>query len=332
MDEPAAHEVGARWLAAMRAGDWEAAWRQTDRLELPRRNRQRGEPTFRPAAHHLHWDGTPFAGRSVLVRCEHGLGDTLQYLRFVPLVAAQAREMHLMAQPPLVRLLEGAPGLGQVHDGWQGAHTWPRCEVEIEVMELAYAFRATPATVPPPYPQLAAQARARSRLRLPRGDGRLRVGLLWAASDWDTTRSIPWDALRPLLGLRHLHCFALQQGRAVREAEGSAVEPLWRRTAAVEDAARAMLELDLVVSIDGMPAHLAATLGVPTWLVLKHQADWRWADHGERSPWYPSMRLFRQSRPGDWHGVIERIAAELAAHAEASARTAVPDRQAFSGG
>ena len=84
MDESLAHDVGVRWLAAMRAGDWEAAWRQTDRLELPRRAAQ-SQPGFVRAPRHLTWDGTPFDGRVVRIRCEHGLGDTLQFLRFVPL-------------------------------------------------------------------------------------------------------------------------------------------------------------------------------------------------------------------------------------------------------
>jgi hypothetical protein len=113
VDEALAQDVGRRWLAAMQAGDWEAAWRQTDRLELPRRAAQGQPGASRARRHHLTWDGTPFDGRVVRVRCEHGLGDTLQFLRFVPLVAAQARELHLMVQPPLVRLLHGAPGLGR---------------------------------------------------------------------------------------------------------------------------------------------------------------------------------------------------------------------------
>src|SRR4051812_41575852 len=99
----------------MHAGEWEAAWRHTDRIEMPRRVAQR-RPDFTREPWHLTWDGTPFDGRVVRVRCEQGLGDTLQFLRFVPLVTARASTVHLMVQPPLLRLLQGAPGLGQVHD------------------------------------------------------------------------------------------------------------------------------------------------------------------------------------------------------------------------
>ncbi len=312
MDPLLPAEVGALWTAAMRGGDWEAAWRQTDQLEIPRRQAQ-SQPGFERQPWHLCWDGSPFQGRSVLVRCEHGLGDTLLFLRFVERLNRRARELHVMVQPPLVRLLQQAHGLGQVHDGWLGPD-WPEHEVEIEVMELAYALRATAATVPPPYPHLAAQARRHSTLRLDDGDGRLRIGLFWATSDWGPSRSVPWPALAPLLQVPNARFHVLQQGPPAQEAVGVAgIEPLWRRTARIEDSAAALLQLDLVIGIDGMLAHLAASLGRPTWLLLKHEADWRWMEGRADSPWYPSARLFRQRRPGDWAGLVEEVAATLAA-------------------
>lgn len=323
MDAWAREQSGARWLAAMRAGDWEAAWRETDAMEADRRAGRvpRDE-------HHLFWDGTPPDGRCVLVRCEHGLGDTLQFLRFVPELARRARELHFMVQPPLVELLRGAPGLGRVHNGWLGPD-WPAHEVELEVMELAYAARATAATVPPPYPHLAARARRLSSITLP-SDGRPRVGLLWASSHWDPSRSIPWQAMAPLLGLTGLHFFALQQGPAAAEAlRGPArVELLGERTATIEAAAAAMLQMDLVIGIDGMPAHLAAMLGRPTWLLLKHEADWRWMDRRADTPWYPTMRLFRQPRPGDWAGAVRQVvdaAARLGAATSQPAESLLED-------
>lgn len=291
----------------MRAGDWEAAWQQTDRLELPRRKQQQ-LPGFVPQAHHLRWDGTPFAGRSVLVRCLHGLGDTLQYLRFVPAIAAQARELHFLVQPMLLNLLRGAPGLDQVSNAWTD-HP-PAHEVEIEVMELAYALRCTAATVPPPYPHLGARVAGTVALPLASRDGSLRVGLLWAASDWDPSRSMPLEALAPLFRVPGLSLYSLQQGpaRCDPAAQRWGIVPLWQHTESIEAAAAAMLEMDLVIAVDGMPAHLAATLGRPTWLLLKHDADWRWMDHGSTSPWYPSMRLFRQAPGGSWAAVAQQVA------------------------
>ena len=225
LTEAELRDVGARWEAAMRAGHWEAAWQQTDRIELPRRLRQR-EPGFVPGPQHLRWDGTPLAGRSVLVRCLHGLGDTLQFMRFVPQLASQASELHFLVQPSLLDLLQSAPGLGQVSNAWTD-HPPPH-EVEIEVMELAYALRSTPATVPPPDPRLSDWVGTRQVFVLPAEPAQRRVGLLWAASDWDPTRSIPLEQLEPLLSMPGVRWFDLQQGEHPRDPR---MVPLWRQTA-----------------------------------------------------------------------------------------------------
>ena len=309
----------------MRAGDWAAAWHCTDRLEAPRRHAQH-LPGFTREPHHLVWDGTPFDGRSVLVRCEHGLGDTLQFSRFLPELARRARELHVMAQPHLLSLLRRVPRIGLVHDGWAGPN-WPAHELEVEVMELAYALRASPATLAAPLP-LAAHVEPMPGLD--DGSGRLRVGLLWAASDWDTSRSLPLQALQPLLAMPRVRWFSLQQGPASQamDATGWPIEPLWRRTANIEDAASAMLAMDLVVSIDGMPAHLAASLGRPTWLLLKHDADWRWGAQQDTTPWYPSMRLLRQPGPGDWMGLLAEVGRRLQALTCAPTATSATGRPA----
>jgi hypothetical protein len=308
LSEDPVPEVAGDWFAAMRAGDWESAWRATDRIEVPRRARQ-ASPGFIRRPEHLRWDGTPLAGRTVLVRCEHGLGDTLQFMRFVPVLGAAT--VHLMVQPHLVRLLRNAPGLGQVHDYWTDEAP-PAHEVDIEVMELAYATRCTLATVPPPYPHLRAQL-PRSRLLPARDQDRLRVGLLWAASDWDSSRSLSLAAMALVFEIPGVEFFSLQQGPAAADPllREHQVEVLSTRTAQVEMAAAAMCELDLVITVDGMAAHLAGTLGRPTWVVLKHQADWRWMDDAKDTPWYPSMRLFRQPRAGDWAGAMQEVANAL---------------------
>lgn len=303
--------IADRWMAAMRRGDWAQAWRETDRVEHARRERER-QSGFVRQPEHLCWDGTPFEGRSVLVRCEHGLGDTIQFIRFVPLVARVGREVHVMVQPALLELFAGAPGLGKVHNGWTAWWPPPPHEVEIEIMELGYALRTTPATVPAPYPHLAERVAGRLPVRV-KSDGRLRVGVVWAASDWDQTRSIQFAALEPLLRVPGAQFFSLQQGAAASDPaiERLGIEPLSRHTQHVADAAAAMLQLDLIVTVDNMVAHLAGTLGRPTWLLLKRDADWRWMDERSDSPWYPSMRLFRQPREGDWDAVARDAAHAL---------------------
>lgn len=312
MKEAPPAEVAAAWMAAMRRGDWEEAWRQTDRIELPRRARQ-GQRGFVRDPQHLRWDGTRFEGRRVLVRCEHGLGDTLQFIRFVPQLAAIAREVHVMMQPALLGLFAGAPQLGTVHNGWTEWWPPPPHEVEVEVMELPYALRVTAQALPLPYRLPRARFAGKLPVDLPR-DGTLRVGLLWAASDWDASRSVTLERLAPLLRVQGARCFSFQQGDAGADplVAQFGIQPLSRHTADVLAAATALLEMDVVITVDNMMAHLAGTLGRPTWVLLKHEADWRWMDGRSDSPWYPAMRLFRQTRPGDWEEVVERAAAALA--------------------
>jgi hypothetical protein len=309
-----ADSIARRWWEAMRRGDYEGAWRETDRIEIPRRRSLSACPhDLRP--HHLLWDGKPFESRDVVIRCNHGLGDTLQFLRFVPAIVERARTVATLVQPPLVTLLRDTPRIGRVLDGWQDPPL-PMERVEIEVMELAYAFRTTPDNVPAPIELRTDRLRERMHGLLPRlSRGGMRVGLIWSASDWDASRSIPLEVLAPLSALQGVRFFSLQQGDpagALHEAPFY-IEPLHRHTQAIVDAAAAMLALDLIITIDGMAAHLAGSLRRPVWVLLKHEADWRWMSGRVDSPWYPTMRLFRQSRPDDWHGVSSRLLEALRA-------------------
>jgi hypothetical protein len=305
-------ETAMEWLEAMYRGDFESAWRATDRIEAPRRALD-SAGMFAHAPHHLLWNGAAFDDRDVVVRCNHGLGDTLQFMRFVPSVVRRAHSVSVLVQPPLVDLLSGTPGLGRVLNGW-AEHPLPENAVEIEVMELAYASRAATGTLP----SALWLPHDRIRMRLPalarhlHGD-RKRVGLIWTPSDWDTSRGIPLYELEPLQTVRHVEFFSLQQGRAAstwREAPFP-LHPLSVHTQDIVDAAAAMLALDLVITVDGMAAHLAGTLGRPVWVLLKHHADWRWMRDRHDSPWYPTMRLYRQPEADDWRSVAHALAAAL---------------------
>jgi hypothetical protein len=296
----------------MLAGDFESAWRETDQVELLRREQERGGAlVWQP--HHLLWNGEPFAGRDVLVRCNHGLGDTLQFARFLPLLTSSAKSVTVMAQPSLVRLLSAIPPMGRIVNGWTDPA--PGHDVEIEVMELAYAFRVTAENLPREVPYFAHE-RVRpfgAEIPLPPAEDALKVGLLWRASEWDASRSIGLHQFAPVARLAKVRLYSLQQG-AGADAESAAaigLRPLSRWTGKIEHAAAAMLELDLVITVDSMVAHLAGALGRPVWLLLQHQADWRWMRARTDSPWYPTMRIFRQPRPGDWAPMVEMLASEL---------------------
>lgn len=308
MSTQAIPDVAADWWAAMRRGDFESAWRATDRIERPRRRAQQ-HPGFERAPQQLRWDGTPPAGRSVAVRCEHGLGDSLMFMRFLPHL--RARELHFLVQPPLVDLLRGAPGLGEVRNYWTD-DPLPAHEVDLEVMELPYALRTTLSDLPPPYPCLHGQLPTQHAVDLPDA-GRLRIGLLWSVSDWGQARSVPLQALQPLSAVEEVDLYSLQQGEAANDPllDRFGIVKLSPRTGSLSMAAAAMAQMDVVITPDAMAAHLAGSLGRAAWVMLLHEADWRWMADRDDSPWYPTARLFRQPRPGDWEGVAAAMAAAL---------------------
>jgi len=298
--EPVARQdLGAAWMRHMREGDWEAAWRVSDAVLRS----HAGEPCWHLPRHEQWiWDGTPLDGKRVLIRCYHGLGDTLQFIRFAPRVKEIAAEVTVWAQPSLIPLLRTARGIDRLlplHDGDVGIDY----DVDVEVMELSHVFRSTPETLPADVPYLHADPAPLET------SGRLAVGIIWKAGDWDERRNVPYPLLAPLADIPGVELHLLQRGSGLAERrEGFGIlsgsdDPT--------EAARVMRALDLVVSIDSMPAHLAGALGVPVWTLLHADPDWRWMRDRDDTPWYPTMRLFRQERPGDWETVIARVADEL---------------------
>lgn len=294
-----AEDLAAVWMRHMRGGDWEAAWGVSDRVLAS----HAGEPCWHLPRHEQWvWDGTPLDGRRVLIRCYHGLGDTLQFIRYAPLVKQIAREVAVWAQPaliPLLRTVRGIDRLLPLHDGGVGIDY----DVDVEVMELPHAFRSTLRTLPSDVPYLHADPAPLS------SSARLAVGIVWKAGDWDERRNVPYPLLAPLARVPGVELHVLQRGSGLDEREegfgilSGSDDPL--------QAARVMRALDLVVTVDSMPAHLAGALGVPVWTLLHAEPDWRWMLGRDDSPWYPTMRLFRQPRPGDWEAVIARVADEL---------------------
>lgn len=307
-DHAAAGDPLRAWMRHMRRGEWEQAWTITDR-ELPLR-------AARPCWHwprHLQyvWTGTPLAGRRVLVRCYHGLGDTIQFIRYAHPLRAVAREVVVWAQPKLLPLLEGMTGIDRLlplHDGAPEADY----DVDVEVMELAHVFRSTPATVPAAIPYLHAEP-----MPLPSAGHGPAVGLVWKAGDWNGQRSIPLGLLEPIARMPGIRLFILQPDAAAAGWRGQFGTFAGELDLAAY--ARALRAMDLLVSVDSMPAHLGGALGVPTWTLLGADADWRWMEGREDTPWYPGMRLFRQEREGDWSPLLARVGDELAAWAKARA-------------
>lgn len=279
------------WVQAMRRSDHAAAWAISERAAALRRPEQRDDPAL---PYHLRWvwDLRPFDGRHVLVRCYHGLGDSIQFLRFLPLLRRRAAYVTLEVQPALVPLLQGGDWADRIVP-FDEARPLPPAQCDIEIMELSFALRAPPALCPAPY--LRAQ---------PAAEARGAIGLCWQAGGWNPGRALDPHLLARLCEGRD--CVSLVPGRSplpVRNPQGS--------PAALLDTARLIAGCALVITVDTMVAHLAGALGRPVWLLLKHDPDWRWTPDTGRSEWYPTMRLYSQGTPGDWASVIAAVARDL---------------------
>jgi len=257
------------------------------------------------------WDGvSDLTGKTLFLLAEQGFGDALQFARFVPLVAARGARVVVEAMPELAPLLAAQPGVAAVVV--KGAPP-PAYDVWVPLLSLAHLLDIEWGTIPAP----TLRPPARLSRSLPRAPGtRLAVGLVWAGKTTPRDRSWPLEALLPLVEDPRLAWFSLQLGPRAADLAASGADvlvrdlgPLLKGFAAT---AAVMADLDLVISIDSAPAHLAGALGRPVWVLLRKVSDWRWRDDGDTTPWYPSMRLFRQADPFDFAGPVAAVKAALA--------------------
>jgi hypothetical protein len=254
-------------------------------------------------------------GKTILLHAEQGFGDTIQFARFAPLLAARGARVILEVQPPLARLLSQMQGAAAVLA--RDAPS-PRYDFHCPLLSLPLACATTPETVPAEIPYIApAEADVASwRACLPRR--RPLVGLVWSGErlhDNDLNRSMLLATLAPLLDLPDIGFVSLQH--EVREADAaflrsrSDVMQIGAKFTDFADTAAALYALDAVISVDTAVAHLAGAMGVPVFLLLPFAADFRWLRERADSPWYPSLRLFRQPQFGDWDSVVKLLRQEL---------------------
>ena len=311
--------VDAHWnraLAWLQLGDFARGWPEYEW-------RWRRPGWVKPKLAVPAWDGAPLTGGTVLLWSEQGLGDTLQFVRYVPLVRAVCGRVVLVVQPPLVALLKGTPGADAVVPHGE---PFPPCDRHTPLLSLPLRLRTTlenvPAGVPYLRPETACVERWRAELSERNG---FRVGVVWRGSPGnrgDCQRSFPIAGLATVATIPGVRLVSLQKGPGSEEA-ADAPFPLLDLGGRLDnvggaflDTAAAMASLDLVVSADTAVAHLAGALGRPVWIALPFAPDWRWLDGRDDSPWYPTVRLFRQERPGDWAGVFGRIATAIRALSE----------------
>ncbi len=292
----------------MRVGDFHGAWAVNDQVLAGRDPALRDDPA---QPYHLRWvwDGHGFAGRDVLVRCYHGLGDTLQFCRYLAPLRTQVGSLTLEVQPELLALLADLPGPDRLTP-FRPNRPAPTPGCDLEIMELAHALRRPPD--PAPYLRLPGRG-----IPAERGTSKATtaVGLCWhVASGWQPERSVPLPLLAPLGRVPGVALVSLQRGPGAAElrAPGApAVVNPGDHGADMLETARLVAGLDLVVTVDTMVAHLAGALGIPVWLLLLAEPDWRWLAGGRGSPWYRAVRKYQQPRPGDWRTPIAELIADL---------------------
>ena len=251
------------------------------------------------------WTGGDIAGKYILLQSEQGFGDAIQFARYVTLLAERGAHIVMECLPELRTLFAALPGVEEVVTKGSPA---PPVDLSIPLLSLPRLFGTALATIPVQFPYL----RAPRTVTIPRRPGTtLRIGLIWAGKPTPRDRSWPLSQLAILLEDPHLAFFSLQTGPRAAElgAHGldRLVEDLGSQVKDFSDTATAMNALDLIVTIDTASAHLAGALGRPTFTLLRYVSDWRWHDYRDDSPWYPSMRLFRQARPDDFTQPVERV-------------------------
>lgn len=297
--------AAGRWYCWMLLGDFESAWRESDFIEAS------GAPDP-----NRFWDGLPFDGKRVLLRALHGYGDAVQFIRYAPLIRRRAARLIVQTHREMLPLIERVEGVDETM-------TWPdlpgdrrRWDQEIEIMELPRAFRTTIQSIPVriPYISIEPGLIKQSQRRLPK-TAKTKIGLLWASSQYDVSRSMTLSTLAPLLNQRQFAFYSFQRGPEREElnnySEKFVIHDTALSSSSMLDTAADLCNMDLIISVDTFAAHLAGALGRPVWLMVPWAADWRWMLNTDTSPWYPSMRLFRQSAPGEWAPVVSAIAEKL---------------------
>jgi tetratricopeptide (TPR) repeat protein len=304
--------AAARWhraLLRLREGDFEGGWRDYEQRWT--------QPGFVPR--HLdrpRWDGSFLEGKTILVYAEQGLGDTIQFVRYIPLVQERGGKVLFECQPALAGLLADVDGVDEL--SVQGKRL-PPYEMQVPLLSLPAIFGTTLATVPAPVPYLRADA---ARVEYWKKElaplGGFKVGIAWQGSPKnpvDRYRSLPLAQFDTLARMEGVALLSLQVGPGMDQL-AAANFPITDLGIKLDpnclgDLAAVLKNVDLVITVDTAVAHLAGALGVRVWNLLPLIPDWRWLRERADSPWYPSMRLFRQSRFGDWGAVLEQVKEEI---------------------
>jgi len=312
-DQAEAHYKAS--LIHLRRGDFKSGWR-----DYEWRWRTERAPARQDTAAPLWLGEQPIRGKTILLLAEQGFGDTLNFVRYAPLVAALGATVILAVPSPLKTIAATIPGVAQV---LEEGETAPNVDFYCPLLSLPLALGTELATVPAniPYLRPCEERLTKWCEKLPQ-NGRLRVGLCWAGSNVhlnDHNRSIPLERFAKILSVQNLDFISVQ--KEVSEPQAALlrqhhVVQLGQEFNDFADTAAVLARLDLLISVDTSVAHVAGAMGKAVALLVPFAPDWRWLLDRTDSPWYPTMRLFRQSAIGDWGGPLERLRQELTAVAE----------------
>ena len=297
--------AAGRWQCWMLLGQFQQAWQESQRIA-----------DSRQADRDQLWSGESWRDRRLMLRCLHGLGDTIQFIRYVQLLREQCQWLAVQTHPELVRLVQCVKGPDAVFswpvDNDKEPGPW---DLQMEVTQLPFAFRTTLETISQttpqsPYISIPQHAIENAGAQIDLKSRRPKVGLVWNSGPFDASRNVPTELVASLF---ELDCdfYSLQKGVPFPTLFSERVIDLLAHIQDVLDTAAYMKQLDLVITVDTMTAHLAGALNVPVWIMLPAKADWRWMLKRTDSPWYPTARLFRQSEHNTWQPVIEQIQHEL---------------------
>jgi Tfp pilus assembly protein PilF len=291
------------WL---RRGDYPRGWDEYEwrwKVEkFPGRPPRPGPPI---------WDGSPLAGRSILLFAEQGLGDTIQFIRYAPMVAQRGGRVIVEAPEPLVRLLRTVEGVSEVVTPDQHPHY----DVQLPILSLPRVMRTRVESIPNQVPYLSAPPDVAQKWKHKITEPGMKIGLCWAGGRSQTHRSIPAALIAKMIENLSTprRFYSLQKEHFPGESAPPGVVDLMPNVTDFADTAALIAHMDLIISIDTSVAHLAGAMAKKTWLILARHCDWRWFDDRDDSPWYLTLNLFRQERIGDWEPVVQRIRQELIA-------------------
>jgi tetratricopeptide (TPR) repeat protein len=323
------NHAGTHWnraLLRLLRGDFEQGWPEYEwRWQRPDvRSRSFTQPA---------WNGEPLTGRTILLHAEQGLGDTIQFVRYAPQVKKSGGKVIVECQPALVELARGVEGVDTVVA--QG-DTLPPFDIQAPLASLPGIFHTTAENIPAEVPYLRVDGAKVDRWRSELATtGDVRIAIVWQGRPGhllDRTRSVPLMQFAPLARVPGAKLFSFQVGTGAEQlkstGDGLPIVDLGSQfnPDSLTDAAAALSNVDLLVTVDTALAHLAGALARPVWVALPLVPDWRWQLNREDSPWYPTMRLFRQRELGNWDDVFERIATALQEFVAANHRTTGPGR------